>query len=356
MNSVNTSDLGFEQLPHYSTHAQEFFAGLAPKLNMAGVSPTYELFLAGCLRDSVKFLLPDNGHLFADRDYRPAMFELQRLPYPLCALEFRADEQLYAQGSDLVQADKRIALCFDPHKLPPYLAKLLDGLLLGGLGALPERCVAITSVYFGNGVWGAAVGIVVVDLDGDEPIQLSDEAQVLAATGGRGPMTLNIAAQVRGTPSKHALPTTFYTFPERSRLVGLTNDAAYEALYIDTLDEVGVVYEFLAAINCANVDTSDVAAPAKLNAKRARNGRVPFYAYKVLDLAPSSGHDPAHPGAGGGHGSPRTHLRRGHLRRLGERSNNKVLWINASVVNAGKAGGPVSATYKVKTDPAGLGR
>lgn len=97
---------------------------LALRLPGIGVDSCFERFLAGCLRMSVKFLLPDNGYLFADHDYKPWMFELQRMPFPVCALEFRAGCDLYAEGSGLIHSEKRIALSFDPHLLPPQLQAL----------------------------------------------------------------------------------------------------------------------------------------------------------------------------------------------------------------------------------------
>lgn len=64
-------------------------------------------------------------------------------------------------------------------------------------------------------------------------------------------------------------------------------------------------------MNCSNVTTEEVAAPAKLNAKRARSGKPPIYSYKVLVLKRHG----ARAALGGTHESPRVHLRRGHIKR-----------------------------------------
>lgn len=342
MDKPNLSELGYNQLPHYSTHAIEHFEHFAKELPVKiGISADYELLLASLLRESVKFLLPDNGYLFADHDFKPGMFDLQHLPFPICALEFTATAELYAEGSGLSHAAKRIALCFDPKKLSESQLELLTSCLCGRpfMEELPERSLAVMAVYESNGVWGGAVGLVLIDLEKDRPV-------VLKGYEGTpiGELSSKVGERINNMGSKHGLPATFITFPLRSALVGQTANQATENLYIDTIDETRVVFEFLAAINCSNVGTQEVPAPKGLNDKRAKKGRPLFYPYKLLDLAPA----PAAGGEGGGsHASPRTHLRRGHLRHLGERFGNKVLWINATVVNA-KAGQDPVQVYKVK--------
>jgi hypothetical protein len=327
--------LDFNNTPHYSTHAVEFLEELARRLRAAGINPTLERFLAGALRAAVKFLLPANGFLFASHDYEPRMFELQRIPYTICALEFQAGRELFAEDSGLQYAAHRIALCFDPHGLPADLAQYFSSLIETELTALPSRCLAITAIYRTDALWGAAVGFVVIDLEDDRPILVSDEAALREA----GLSKKLPDDRVKGMPAKHGLPSTFYSVPERARVVGQSRDEAYRSLYIDTLDEVRVTYEFLAAINCANVGAQDLVPSTKLNAKRLKSGKVPFYPYKVLNLSVGA----SHPGTGGASGTPRTHLRRGHIRRLGERFNNKILWINATLVNAAEGSDP----YKV---------
>ena len=343
MAKLDTGDLGFNQLPHFSTHAIEFFTAQAKNLSGTGIPVDCELLICELLKASIKFLLPDNGYLFADHDFNPSMFELLRLPYPICALEYTATRELYAEGSNLTHAAKRIALCFDPKQLP--LAQLEQLTRLCGtnfLDDLPERSLAVMAVYEANGSWGAAVGLVLIDLDENRPLRLKD-----TPTGKISDMAERVGFKIHSKPSDHGLPVTFKAFLSRTRLLGQSDTQAYESLYIDSLDEVRASYEFLAAINCSNVGTQNVPAPSMLNDKRKKKGKAPFYPYKVLDLSPPS---EGSSGTGGGtHASPRAHLRRGHIRQLGERSGNKVLWINAMMVNAKAEGPPVSTVYKVRT-------
>jgi hypothetical protein len=343
MAKLDTKDLGFNQLPHYSTHAIEFFAEQATKLSRAGIPVDCELLICDLLKASIKFLLPDNGYLFADHDFKPSMFELLRLPYPVCALEYTATRELYAEGSDLTHADKRIALCFDPWQLPPaQIAQLTRLCGRNFLEGLPERVLAVMAVYEANSAWGAAVGLVLVDLEENRPTRLKD-----TPTQELSDMAKRVGIKIHSKPSDHGLPVTFVAFLSRTRLIGQSDQQAHEALYIDSLDEVRATYEFLAAINCSNVGTQEVPAPSMLNDKRKKKGKTPFYPYKVLDLSPAA--ESGSNGSGGSHAPPRAHLRRGHIRQLGERAGNKVLWINATMVNAKTDGPPVSTVYKVRT-------
>lgn len=334
------TELGYSQLPHYCTHAESAFRELAALLEAKGIPADMEHFLADGLKEAAKFLLPDNGMLFADHDYKPTMFELQKLPYPVCALEFTAGIELFAAESGLTHAAKRIALCFDPRKLPSGQQSRLTNLLCWDWPAdFPENGLCVAAIFEAGGEWSVSPGIVLVDLDNDHPILMSEQ-------GGLDSLAARVGNRL-GNPNgtKHGLPATFLPFYQRTQLIGLSREEAAENVYIDTIDEMRVTFEFLAAINCANVGTRQITAPTMLNKKRVSKGKVPFYGYSVLDLAPASS------GAGGtltgSHAAPRTHLRRGHLRRLGDKFGNKVLWINATVVNptAGALGAPV---YKVK--------
>lgn len=341
MAKVNVTNLGFNQLPHFSTHAIEAFAELAELLPAKlGLPADFELLLCDLLRDSVKFLLPDNGFLFADHDFRPAMFDLLNLPYPVCALEFTATPELYAANSGLAQSSKRIALCFDPRKLPSSQVARLSRLCgKSFLELAPERSLAVMAVYEAEGMWSAGVGVVLVDLEDDRPLplrgEIPSELKVLSDKVGQ---------RLQAKKTAHGLPATFVTFPVRARLVGQSPAEAVEALYIDTIDEMRTAYEFLAAINCSNVGTQEVPPPRLLNERRKRKGRELFDAYKILDLSSTPGGGEAGTGS---HATPRTHLRRGHIRQLGERYGYKVLWINATVVNANSSAAAIATVYKV---------
>lgn len=83
---------------NYSTHAIEFL--LETRRRMIAAKHPFskfgiELILANLLSNAVKFILPENGNLFEEHDYRPQYFDLLKLPFPVCALEFSASDELY---------------------------------------------------------------------------------------------------------------------------------------------------------------------------------------------------------------------------------------------------------------------
>lgn len=97
-------------------------------------------------------------------------------------------------------------------------------------------------------------------------------------------------------------------------------------------------------LNCDNIIAPDIKADKVMNRTRISNGKEPFFSYKVLQL--NSDAQPPNNGAGkilNGHASPRMHLRRGHLRRL----ENKTIWIRHTMVNAGSKLGAVVKDYKI---------
>lgn len=328
------------QMPHYSTHAREFFLDAArafPKFT--GMAGDFEAFLADYLQESVKFLLPGNGFLFDTHDYRPSMFELQRLPYSMCALEFEAGDELYAEGSGLLQSRKRIALCFDPWQLPARQRERLSRLRgKDWADGIPQRALGVMAVFHVPGGWAASVGMLIIDLAEDRPMTVKDAGEL-------SNMAKAVGARLKSKGSRFGLPATFITFPLRSAMAGQDTEQAVESLFIDTIDETRTVYEFLAAVNCSNVGTSETPAPRMLNERRQKKGRTLFYPYKILNLFPPGARSPRD--GSGTHESPEVHLRRGHPRRLHEMHGGETLWINATTVNAGQ-GEMREQVYKVR--------
>lgn len=109
----------------------------------------------------------------------------------------------------------------------------------------------------------------------------------------------------------------------------------------DTHGEMSAACEFLCAMACSNAKPVDGPHPGeKLNKKREKRGKTPFFTYKELTIM-AGGSDAGH-SLGGSHASPRVHLRRGHIRRLPD----KTVWVNAAVVG-NKSRGMVDKDYRV---------
>lgn len=106
-----------------------------------------------------------------------------------------------------------------------------------------------------------------------------------------------------------------------------------------------MVIELTTALSCTNVETQ-IDTPSRLLQRQRKKGRkAPLFDYHVLILngqGIADGNDGSQ--AGNAKGSPRTHLRRGHLRRLPHREER--VWINDTIVNPGN--GFVSKDYSIQ--------
>jgi hypothetical protein len=106
----------------------------------------------------------------------------------------------------------------------------------------------------------------------------------------------------------------------------------------DYIDEVSAVLNFLNIMQCSNVK-AEVSEPKKANVPKMAFG---FDSYRILTIDGPSGVGKGL--EGGSHRSPREHLRRGHIRRLGD---GRKVWVNAAVVGAGKGAGVVHKDYLI---------
>lgn len=102
--------------------------------------------------------------------------------------------------------------------------------------------------------------------------------------------------------------------------------------------------ELFLMLSLSNTSTKLIEAPAKLNKKRERSGKLPLYDYHVLlidgkEVCSNSG-DAATDRM------MRSHFRRGHIRRLGE---GRRVWVNRAFVH-GRAAGFVDKDYLVTTN------
>lgn len=107
---------------------------------------------------------------------------------------------------------------------------------------------------------------------------------------------------------------------------------------------VYILFCFLAALNCSNVKQQSTPRPkTTTNTKgNPKKNKQPFFSYKVLTIDTQNQQSQSNITGSGTHASPRVHLRRGHIRRL----PNKTVWVNACVVGD-KSKGMVQKDYKV---------
>lgn len=105
--------------------------------------------------------------------------------------------------------------------------------------------------------------------------------------------------------------------------------------------EVGVLVDLCCGLACSNVKSELRRPPAALQASRARKGRKPLWDYHILTVSTAATSEAA--SADAGRASPRSHLRRGHIRRLG---SGRIVWVQACMVR-GQTPGIVAKDYAV---------
>lgn len=141
-----------------------------------------------------------------------------------------------------------------------------------------------------------------------------------------------------------AIPVTGYL----DRTVSVAGRPVIKAAYKDSripindyADELGALLCFLNVLQCSNVHVER--SDPKRGGKKLKTA-IPFDAYHILTIdVPGKAVDGA--ATGGGHRSPREHLRRGHIRRL---ADGRRIWVNATVVAAGRGAGVVTKDYAVR--------
>lgn len=295
------------------------------------------------LRRAVKFLLPNCAQIVEEQSLREAHLELLRLPYPIVAFEAPrikddpVDSEL--NGFQQSTSTRRIALCWEmdeAFEAFPGLNQIASVFPEGGIFVLP--------IYYADSErsWRTTVGGTfvpydsVIDPSRFEQMEASRIAEQALFEAGRAKRN---GYRFRSEPFI-MMPEIFQQFIEHA---GGNVDQAFAQVTLDSGDEVTMAIQACSVLNCANVGAVDVLPSSALNAKRVSKGKVPFFTYKVLQITADRS-----VGGGGGlgganHASPRTHLRRGHLRRLRDRT----FWVRAAIVNAASADGVVVKDYKI---------
>lgn len=119
----------------------------------------------------------------------------------------------------------------------------------------------------------------------------------------------------------------------------LTQDLRIQLEQFIFISAVSPVLQFIAALSCNNVSKTISSPNQKINKKRSKSGKQPFYTYhELLVQSQSESSD-----CGGTHASPRVHIRRGHIRRLPKGN----IWVNACVVG-NKELGIVEKHYRLE--------
>lgn len=289
-------------------------------------------WLARQIEISQHFILPDEGRLIEVNEMPDFMPDIMRPPYHRTVVEYTAAKELAPDRNDQVVSSKRVILAIDVQSGDD----------------LPPKPLALTTVHEGPGVllipisyydelkfWGPpAMGLFV--RYGQEVVRTSGEVYIsdhqlrmmgqsrekIVRTGVLDVMAVGLAVdQIMQVNTPHQLREIV------------------DQLMADAQSEMFAYQQMCLALSCKNVGTEKIDAEHRLNRARIRRGKRSLFDYHILTVP---GADTNETGENTGR-TVRSHLRRGHIRRL---SGQRLTWVNATIVKGGSAGF-VHKTYEV---------
>lgn len=293
---------------NFSTHALEFFKTLAEK--MAG-RRNFEFDLKcviGTMSGLVvatKFLLPHNGEVGIDvLDQKT--FDLVRMPYKNVVFEYAASPDAL-EGN--ISSTRRIAFLAEFEK---------DG----------RQGIFMQSMYESKGIW-VIVPIAVFVPYGAEVVLVENNIPRIAAD------------------TIITMPGTFYEAMVNS---GMTEQQLLANFVADSQEELFASLKALACLNARNVKEVSIPSPDKLNKKRVKSHRYPFFEYRTLNIFLGETAINIRPKDRSAIATKlfrqqsRLHTVRGHFKR----KKNGIFWWSSFIRGSAKAG-QIKKDYKLDT-------
>lgn len=278
-------------------------------------------YIADKLREAQVFLLSDHGQLLDRGKPRPEVPGIMyRPPFPVVALEYTAAPQWWTGSPyDEVASSKRIALAWEwSDDLPAMLKQWQPPNLAPGV------VVASVSYHDQAAQWlviPAAMHFAYDAIPDDGAGIASPFREAMVAAG-----RISKAQARQNTMTGAPIVISPETVVAAARVRG---DVAsvHDMLTADVMDEVNAYFDLSIALACKNVSTREHAAPKFLNRQRLKAGKLPLKGFHVLEL--NGGGEMPGSGSATDRAGPRSHLRRGHIRRL---ASDRVTWVNSTVV------------------------
>jgi hypothetical protein len=329
---------------NYSTSAIEDLEGRVTGLKQNGFATTAAVHeqMGRLLREAVKFNLPEHGELVALENSDDSFSEFIRLPFDAVALEapFPPDKDVYAGGGVFHEtaSSRRIAACWSSSLAGRYPALCPSGMDRPGF--------FVASVYFHDEAKRWLLAPLASFIPLNPAIQRGAEAPLPGADALERKF-LESQGRLKPTTATYECRTVNLC-PEMVALMAQeagSMEAAIARLSIDVRDESSTALGFCLTVNASNVGRARMAAPDKLNKKRIKNGRPPFFESWVLDLMKAPATDRREPGyeLDGHRNPPRQHLRRGHIRRL---APDRITFVRPTTIGA-TAHGSVDKVYRL---------
>ena len=284
-------------------------------------------FVIARLKDSVKFIVPENGLLYDGDKYTQSNADLLYAPYKSTAIEYYS----YLQPTFGEYSSRQITLLVETDPDDEYFRREISPLFVdlgGGVNVTGKGFILFSISYIDKGnSWELFPAALFTEYD-------------------------QILQPHRERPDREGFYSMIMLLDFENnelgnlvlqRLLSDGNGDITTAITKNISPEFNVAVQMCTILNCNNIETRTIKPSEKLNKKRIKNGRIPYDEYKVLCVKEKKQRaSDVNISDNRLHRSPRTHLRRGHIRRLAD----KVTWVSSSVVNAG-SGGSIIKDYSV---------
>ena len=325
---------------NYTIHALSDLATLRDKPAVGPEDRTGIDFITSLLRRAQVFVLPERGELLDRGKNRPQVSGLTYTPpFPVVALEYRSSDREGCRRDPIYEAtdcSRRISLAWEWDGVMPNGAPSDGGPEVGS-----GVCIA-SIVYIDNlRMWAPFAGAFLVPYDCiyREPEKLQEHTLALLKSRRISEkQAMRSAIEIGGILP--LMPNWL-----QSTIQSFGHDRALGMLQTDLMDEVNAYLDLCVALACRNVEASHRAQPPKLNKSRIKKGQLPYRDFHVLTI----GGEEYGGGEASGQGTGvRSHLRRGHIRRL---SPERITWVNATIVK-GRRDGFVEKAYALDRETA----
>ncbi|TXG96151.1 MAG: hypothetical protein E6R08_10285 [Nevskiaceae bacterium] len=344
---------------NYRSRVREALGAISDTLGTPALR-MYVRQMLSLLDRSEVFQLPEDGLSLGEMPmYDFAKLDLYgRLPFPVVAIEFRMSGKKPVFRDAPVVTSRRFAIAVD--LMTPELLSLARAMFPGGI-ALATSILDGLSEHAGR--LDAFLLLPIDSIEGDHAVEmraagLAPEqcwipgwaaAVVPYRQGGAGrpyrPAEVSgDAIVVEGEMTELVVKAAHFRTPlglELHETPGTLDDDARFAL--DYASELGAATALVAALSCSNIETEKILAPPKLNKARVARGKPGIPDFHMLVVKNRGARGEALDCGQSGRAPVRTHVRRGHVRRL----ESGPIWINSALVNPQGQGGVARKSYQV---------
>jgi hypothetical protein len=326
---------------NYAAHAIESIEQQQHELARLGAPGEPDVaWVIDQLNRGVKFILPDHGELIDLTGFDQKHADLIKLPYPITVIEAP-----FPPRPDLRMAENKQA---STRRIGLYIEMPATEVLHRFPGAErpdPESFgVLVVAIYYIDALrqW---------ELSGCAAFVPYDQIAYNRNVGTNTPASMELFADVAGEGrrlSKMAIRSSLVPLRPQilfgMRNAGMSDDSIKATMLGNLLDEQIMLVQLCTVLNCGNVEQVDLPVPVKLARAREKSGKIPLYDYKVLTLTGEVTGKGSFESERQGGGLKRTHLRRGHIRRI---AGERTTWVRAALINAGAEAGRIDKSYRV---------